>query len=64
MTDADRRREIRTLWLTRPDKQRTGNDVLIFHAWLEQNRSELLRRIGGGDSYQQLKSDLHGLWTD
>jgi hypothetical protein len=52
------------MWLARPDDKRTGNDVLIFHGWLEQHAAELLKRKSGRDSYQQLKSDLHGLWSD
>ena len=63
-TDADRRREIRTLWLARPEDKRGGNDVLVFHGWLEQQCPDLLQRTGGGDSFQQLRSDLHGLWND
>jgi len=55
---------VRQLWLERyKEGDRTGWNVMAFHRWLELNRSELLRRKGG-DSYQQLKSDLNGLWRD
>jgi hypothetical protein len=59
MKDAERRALLLPLWLQRPPDKRTGNDLLIFHAWLEQNRPELLAR-GRGDPYQYLKVDLRG----
>jgi hypothetical protein len=36
------------LWLQRPAKDRTGNHVLIFYGWLEQNRPELVPVTRGG----------------
>ena len=59
MKDAERRPLLRKLWLERPEDKRTGNDVLAFYGWLEQNRPKLLKR-GHGDPYQQLKVDLGG----
>ena len=61
--DTERRRELRVLWFARPEGKQTGNDVLAFHGWLELNCPELLNRKGG-DSFQNLKSELHGLWKD
>ena len=64
MKETERVRFVRQLWLERyVEDQRTGDNVLAFHGWLEQNRPELLKR-GVGDSYQRLKSDLRGLWKD
>ena len=55
---------VRQLWQERyKEAERTGWNVMGFHRWLELNRSELLNRKHG-DSYQQLKSDLRGLWRD
>jgi hypothetical protein len=64
MKDAERRRELRILWLQKPEDKRTGNDVLIFYGWLEENRPELLKARRYGDPYQSLKSDLADLWSD
>ena len=52
-----RRAKLIELWLQRPAERRTGNHVLEFYGWLEQEHPELLRR-GHGDPYQQLQSDL------
>ena len=41
---------------------RSGTGVLIFFAWLEQNRPELLPKDKPGDPYQHLKVDLDGLF--
>lgn len=43
---------------------RSGTGVLIFFAWLEKNRPELLPKDKLGDPYQHLKVDLHGLYED
>lgn len=67
MDSASRRAEVRKLWFQRfPDEsQRTGNQVLLFHMWLQEHHPELLPRVkGGADTYQALKSDLHGFWKD
>jgi hypothetical protein len=62
--ESERIRMVRELWQERyPEGERTGHHVLLFNGWLEQNRPELLNRRHG-DSYQQLKSDLNGLWRD
>jgi len=51
MKKAERERQLIALWEQTPKDQRTMNDVLIFNAWLEQNRPELVtgtRRTGTG----------------
>jgi hypothetical protein len=59
----EKRAKLRELWLDRqPENKRSGNDVLIFYGWLEKNWPELLTK--GDDPYEQLKSDLSGLWKD
>ena len=64
MRSKEKREKIRELWLDRqPENKRQRNDVLIFFGWLEKNWPELLNR-GHGDPYQNLKSDLSGLWSD
>lgn len=63
MKQKDRRQKIRELWLQRPEKKRTSNDLLIFYSWVERNWPELLTP-GSGDPYLQLKSVLSGLWRD
>lgn len=63
MQEKDKREKLRELWLDRPEDKRTANDVLIFYGWLERNWPELLTR-DHEDPYQQLKSDLAGLWSD
>jgi hypothetical protein len=63
MRDIERRQELRKLWLKTPENKRRGDDVLVFYGRLEQERPELLKR-GHGDPYQQLKSDLSGMWSD
>jgi hypothetical protein len=45
-------------WLKRPVGQRSENDVLIFHGYLEQERPHLLSFKAAGDKYQTLKSIL------
>jgi hypothetical protein len=61
--DAVRIAQVRQLF-TAGSFLRTGDGVLMFYGWLEQNRAELLPSRKHGDSYQSLKSDLRGLWTD
>jgi hypothetical protein len=63
MKDAQRRQELRRHWLARAENKRTANDLLIFHGWLEDNHRYLLKG-GSDDPYQQLKTDLGGLWSD
>lgn len=43
---------------------RTRTGVLIFFAWLEKNRPELLPKDKVGDPFQQLHVDLGGLFND
>ncbi len=59
-SEAVRVARVRQLWQTRPVKQRTATEVLIFYGWLEEHYPELLTR-GKGDPYQHLKGDLSGL---
>jgi hypothetical protein len=42
----------------------SGTGVLIFFAWLERNRPELLPKDKVGDPYEHLKVDLAGLFED
>lgn len=42
----------------------SGTGVLIFFAWLEKNRPELLPKDKLGDPFQDLKVDLAGLFKD
>ena len=65
MKDSERIRSVRKLWIERyvEKAQRTANTVLIFARWLKQKRPELLSSRHG-DPFQQLKSDLRGLWND
>jgi hypothetical protein len=58
--DFEKRRTLRRLWLERPANRRAANDLMIFHEWLAENLPSLLQR-GGGDSYQQLRSDIGDL---
>jgi hypothetical protein len=59
MTEADRRAQLITLWLERPEEERTDTGILFFYQWLEEHHPELLKR-GSGDPYQYLKADLTG----
>ena len=38
MNDAERIRELKSLWLKRPENERTANHVLAFYGWLKENR--------------------------
>jgi|SoiMethySBSTD1v2_1073268.scaffolds.fasta_scaffold430898_2 hypothetical protein len=40
----------------------TPNEVTTFYIWLEENGPDLLPPGNNGDSYQELKSELEGLW--
>lgn len=57
MKKAEREIELIRLWLSRPQVERTPNDVLFFYAEIQQNFSHLLRGMHG-DPYQSLKSVL------
>ena len=43
---------------------RDGTGVLIFFAWLEKNRPELLTKGKLADPYENLHIDLGGLFKD
>jgi hypothetical protein len=45
-----------------PPEHRTGNDLLMFYGWPQQNRPDLLKHRG--DPFQQLKIDLSDEWQD
>jgi hypothetical protein len=62
MKNEERISRVRQLWLQRPENNRSGNDVLMFHGELTRDHPELLNGRHG-DSYQQLKVDLRGLVT-
>jgi len=59
MTDADRRAQLLTLWLERPEDERTDTGIVNFYQWMEENHPDLLQR-GKGDPYQTLRADLVG----
>jgi hypothetical protein len=40
----------------------TANEVMVFHEWLHENHRDLLPPPVGGDSFQQLRAELAGLW--
>lgn len=42
----------------------SGTGALIFFAWLENNRPELLPKDKLGDAFEHLKVDLAGLFKD
>jgi len=56
-----RRTQVRRLWEkwveTHGKGLRTGNEVLLFNGYMAESRL-------GSDSYQLLKGDLDGLWSD
>ena len=56
---AEVRRLFQLLFLGRPK----GKDVLTFYSWLSEKQPSLIPKRNG-DPYQQLKSDLSGLFTD
>jgi hypothetical protein len=64
-----RRTHVRRLWEksveTHGKGLRTGNEVLMFNGYMAENYDILMaeNRLGS-DSYQLLKSDLDGLWSD
>jgi hypothetical protein len=60
--DAMRREQVRQLFVARGPVKRTANDVLNFYLWLRQCGPELLPRDKRDDAYQQLRSDLDGLY--
>jgi hypothetical protein len=47
--DAQRRQELRRLWLERPETKRSDHDLLLFHGWVEPHRPELLKAREHGD---------------
>ena len=64
-----RRTQVRRLWEkwvgTHGKGLRTANEVLLFDGYMGENY-DILRADNrvGSDSYQLLKSDLDGLWSD
>jgi len=56
--------QVRQLFVAHhPDPaKRTVTSVLIFYAWLEGHRPELLPQGKDGDPLQYLESDLSGLY--
>jgi hypothetical protein len=57
--ERERKTRLLSLWLQRPAGKRTEHDVLIFYGDMERMFPELLNRRGG-DTYQNLHSDLRG----
>jgi hypothetical protein len=59
MKEAERHAELVELWLQRPENERTGNDVLMFHADMEREHPELLSLDHESDNrYQELHTVL------
>ena len=56
--------QVRQLFVAHhPDPaKRTVTSVLLFYAWLEGHRPELLPQEKDGDPLQYLESDLSGLY--
>ena len=61
--DLARRNEVRRVFQTIYPNA-TAAEVLTFYAWLEENSADLLPSSSQGDQYQQLKSELQGLFGD
>jgi hypothetical protein len=40
----------------------TANEVMVFHGWLMENHRDLLPPPVDGDTFQQLREELRGLW--
>ena len=64
-----RRSQVRRLWEkwveTHGKGLRTGNEVLMFNGYMAENYDILMAEsLLGSDSYQLLKGDLDGLWSD
>ena len=64
-----RRTQVRRLWEkwveTHGKGLRTGNEVLMFNGYMAENYDILMAETRlGSDSYQLLKGDLDGLWSD
>lgn len=60
MTDADRRSQLLTIWLERPEEERAAETgPLNFYLWVTEHRPDLLV-TGRGDPYQHLREDLTG----
>jgi len=59
MKKDERKAQLLSLWLQRPESRRTENDVLNFYGDMEREFPHLLNRHGG-DPYQNLKSELRG----
>jgi hypothetical protein len=62
VTETMRRTRVRLLFDARLDKEHTENGVLKFYEWLLRRYPGLVPKPIQGDAYQQLKSDLAGLW--
>jgi hypothetical protein len=59
---AVRQARVRQLFVTRYPNKPTADDVVTFLGWLEGHYPHLLPQEKQGDLYQQLKSDLSGLY--
>jgi len=57
--ERERKARLISLWLQRPDRKRTEQDVGVFYGEMERAFPQLLNRKGR-DPYQYLKSDLAG----
>jgi hypothetical protein len=53
---AERQRRILELWLERPERQRTSEDILTFYGWLSEHEPGLVP--SGAGSYRQLREIL------
>ena len=55
---ADRQRQIVELWLQRPKRERTADDVLTFYGWLSEHHAKLVP--SGPAPVRQLRAILDG----
>lgn len=55
---AERQRQIVELWLQRPKRERTADDVLTFYGWLSEHHAKLVP--SGPGTVRQLRAILEG----
>lgn len=63
--EAPRRARVRQLFMAgRNPEEATEDEVFLFFRWLQQRHPEMLPKRNHGDSYQDLRADLDGLYED
>ena len=62
--EAPRRTRVRQLFTARHPEEATEDEVFLFFRWLQQRHPEMLPKRNHGDSYQDLRADLDGLYED